>query len=73
MLVLTRGGFCPKERRQHEGLLQFHREMQVGYRRLVTISSDNLIETKGAAVGSVAERFVSPAETLLWLRANAIL
>src|SRR5829696_2805734 len=45
VLVLARGGFCPKERRQHEGLLQLHREMQVGYCRLVTISTDNLIET----------------------------
>jgi peroxiredoxin len=45
VLVLSRGGFCPKERRQHEGLLQLHREMQVGYCRLVTISTDNLIET----------------------------
>ena len=45
VLVLSRGGFCPKDRRQHEGLLQLHREMQVGYCRLVTISTDNLIET----------------------------
>ena len=45
VLVLSRGGFCPKDRRQHEGLLQLHREMQVGYSRLVTISTDNLIET----------------------------
>jgi peroxiredoxin len=45
VLVLSRGGFCPKERRQHEGLLQLHREMQVGYCRLVTISTDNLSET----------------------------
>ena len=45
VLVLSRGGFCPKERRQHEGLLQLHREMQVGYCRLVTISTDKLIET----------------------------
>jgi peroxiredoxin len=45
VLVLSRGGFCPKERRQHEGLLHLHREMQVGYCRLVTISTDNLLET----------------------------
>jgi peroxiredoxin len=45
VLVLARGGFCPKDRRQHEGLLQLHREMQVGYCRLVTISTDNLIVT----------------------------
>jgi peroxiredoxin len=45
VLVLARGGFCPKDRRQHEGLLQLHREMQVGYCRLVTLSTDNLLET----------------------------
>ena len=45
VLVLARGGFCPKDRRQHEGLLQFHREMQVSYCRLVTLSTDNLLET----------------------------
>jgi len=45
VLVLSRGAFCPKDRRQHEGLLQLHREMQVGYCRLVTISTDNLLET----------------------------
>src|ERR1041384_3467200 len=45
VLVLSRGAFCPKDRRQHEGLLQLHREMQVSYCRLVTISTDNLLET----------------------------
>jgi peroxiredoxin len=44
VLVLARGGFCPKDRRQHEGLVQLHREMQVGYSRLVTVSTDNLLE-----------------------------
>jgi len=45
ILVLGRGGFCPKDRRQHEGLLVLHREMEVGYCRLVTITTDNLLET----------------------------
>jgi peroxiredoxin len=45
VLVLSRGGYCPKERRQHEGLLQLHREMQVGYCRLVTLSTDTVLET----------------------------
>ena len=45
VLVLARGGFCPKDRRQHEGLLQLHREMEVGYCRLVTVSTDNLLDT----------------------------
>jgi peroxiredoxin len=51
VVVLSRGGFCPKERRQHEGLLQLHREMQVGYCRLVTISTDNLLETNEFRAG----------------------
>src|ERR1700757_5128005 len=45
VLVLSRGAFCPKDRRQAEGLLQLHREIEVGYCRLVTISTDNLTET----------------------------
>jgi peroxiredoxin len=51
VLVLSRGGFCPKDRRQHEGLLHLHREMQVGYCRLVTISTDNLLETNEFRTG----------------------
>jgi len=51
VLVLSRGGFCPKERRQHEGLVQLHREMQVGYCRLVTISTDNLLQTNEFRTG----------------------
>jgi AhpC/TSA family len=34
ILVLSRGGFCPKDRRQVEGLVQLHRELEVGYCRL---------------------------------------
>jgi peroxiredoxin len=45
IVVLSRGGFCPKDRRQHEGLVVLHHEMEVGYCRLVTISTDNLLET----------------------------
>ena len=45
VLVLSRGGFCPKDRRQNEGLVELYREMEVGYCRLVTISTDNLTET----------------------------
>jgi peroxiredoxin len=45
VLVLSRGGFCPKDRRQAEGLVALHRELEVGYCRLVTISTDNITET----------------------------
>src|SRR5467141_152126 len=45
VLVLSRGGFCPKDRRQAELLLELHREIEVVYCRLVTISTDNVMET----------------------------
>jgi peroxiredoxin len=47
IIVLARGGYCPKDRRQHEGLVALWREMMpgVGYCRMVTISTDNLLET----------------------------
>lgn len=45
VVVLGRGGYCPKDRRQAEGLLQLHREMEVGYCRLVTITTDTIIQT----------------------------
>jgi peroxiredoxin len=51
ILVLSRGGYCPKERRQAEGLVVLHREMEVGYCRLVTISTDTLIETSEFRTG----------------------
>ncbi|MER8422800.1 redoxin domain-containing protein [Mesorhizobium sp. M1403] len=45
VLVLGRGGYCPRDRRQAEGLVQLYHEMAVGYCRLVTITTDNLLET----------------------------
>jgi peroxiredoxin len=51
VLLLSRGSFCPKDRRQIEGLLQLHREMEVGYCRLVTVTTDNLIETNELRIG----------------------
>jgi peroxiredoxin len=51
VLMLSRGGFCPKDRRQMEGLVQLHREMEVGYCRMVTISTDNLLETNEYRAG----------------------
>ena len=51
VVVLSRGGFCPKDRRQAEGLIQLHREMEVGYCRLVTISTDSLMATNEYRTG----------------------
>jgi peroxiredoxin len=51
ILVLSRGGYCPKDVRQAEGLVQLHREMEVGYCRLVTISTDNMLTTNEYRTG----------------------
>jgi peroxiredoxin len=51
IVVLARGGYCPKDRRQHEGLVQLHRELEVGYCRLVTISTDNITESNEFRTG----------------------
>jgi peroxiredoxin len=51
VVVLSRGGFCPKDRRQAEQLVQLHREMEVGYCRLVTISTDSIVETSEYRTG----------------------
>jgi pimeloyl-ACP methyl ester carboxylesterase/peroxiredoxin len=51
VLILSRGAYCPKDRREHEGLLQLHREMEVGYCRLVTISTDNITDTNEFRTG----------------------
>jgi len=54
IVVLSRGGYCPKDRRQHEGLVELHRELQVGYAKLVTISTDNLLDTNEFRSGMAA-------------------
>ena len=51
IVVLARGGYCPKDRRQTEGLIHLHREMEVGYCRLVTICTDSLVETNEFRTG----------------------
>ena len=66
ILVLSRGAFCPKDRRQAEGLLQLHREMEVGYCRLVTISTDNITETNEFRSGVGAHwRFLSDPKRIV--------
>src|SRR3984957_11273719 len=51
VLVLSRGGFCPKDRRQAEGLVQLYRELEVPSCRLVTISTDNITESSEYRTG----------------------
>src|SRR4030095_9458617 len=58
VVVLSRGAYCPKDRRQHEGLVQLHRELEVGYCRLVTISTDNITRTHEYRSGGGAHRAI---------------
>ena len=52
ILVLSRGGYCPEgSAPRAEGLVQLHHEMEVGYSRLVTISTDNMLATNEYRTG----------------------
>ncbi len=54
ILVLSRGHFCPKDHQQHLQLAAFQAQVNVAYTTIVTISTDNLVETAEfrAAVGA---------------------
>jgi peroxiredoxin len=45
IVILARGGFCPKDRQQHRKLVEFWPEINVAYTRIVTISTDDLLGT----------------------------
>ncbi len=45
ILLLARGHFCPKDHQQHLELAAFYPRIAVAYTRIVTISTDNLLET----------------------------
>lgn len=44
ILVLSRGGYCPKDRQQHRLLVELEAEIRVAYTKIVTISTDKLLE-----------------------------
>lgn len=45
ILLLSRGHFCPKDHQQHLDLAAFYPRIAVAYTSIVTISTDNLLET----------------------------
>ncbi len=66
VLVLSRGGFCPKDRRQAEMLVQLHRELEVSYCRIVTISTDSIARTNEYRTGVGAHwTFLSDASRIV--------
>jgi len=44
ILILSRGSFCPKDRQQHLELAANYSKIAVAYTRVVTISTDNILE-----------------------------
>src|SRR5690242_9357053 len=45
ILILSRGHFCPKDHQQHLELATFYSKIAVAYTKIVTISTDNILET----------------------------
>jgi peroxiredoxin len=54
ILVLSRGHYCPKDHQQHLELAANYPKIAVAYTQVVTISTDNIIETREfrASVGA---------------------
>jgi len=54
ILVLARGHYCPKDNQQHLELARFYPQIAVAYTQIVTISTDNILETNEfrASVGA---------------------
>jgi peroxiredoxin len=51
ILTLLRGHFCPKDRQQLYDLVAFSQKIDVGYARLVTITTDSLLEINELRAG----------------------
>src|SRR5690242_11212272 len=45
ILILSRGHYCPKDHQQHLALAEFYPKIAVSYTKIVTISTDNILET----------------------------
>lgn len=45
IVILSRGGFCPKDHQQHRELMELYPRIAVAYTSVVTISTDNLLKT----------------------------
>jgi len=63
ILLLSRGHFCPKDHQQHLELAAFYPKIAVAYTKIVTISTDNILEGREfkAAVGAQWPFLCDPA------------
>jgi peroxiredoxin len=55
ILTLNRGFYCPKDRMQLLELARFSKQCAVGYTRLVTITTDNLLQSNDLRLGVGAD------------------
>jgi peroxiredoxin len=46
ILILARGSYCPRDHQQHLALAAAYPKIAVAYTRIVTISTDNILETR---------------------------
>src|SRR5882757_3473350 len=67
VLVLSRGAFCPKDREQHRLLVQMEPEFKVAYTKIVTISTDAMMEANEMRDGLGAHWpfLIDPARAVL--------
>jgi hypothetical protein len=77
VLVLGRGGFCPKDRRKAELLVELHRGLEVGYCRLVTIGTDSTTQTNEYRSGVGPAGLSSPMRDVwskkIWTSPNTLI
>jgi len=63
ILVLSRGAFCPKDRQQHRLLVELEPEIRVAYTKIVTVSTDKLLDLNEMRTGVGAHwPFLSDSE-----------
>jgi peroxiredoxin len=55
VMMLSRGHYCPKEKQFLRVMLDFSKLCAVGYTRLVTITTDNLLHLNGLRLGVGAD------------------
>jgi peroxiredoxin len=62
ILLLSRGGYCPKDRRQAEGLVHLHREMEVGYCSSTSLTTPHSTRKHSSLQGFRVRRHRQPQE-----------
>ena len=60
ILVLARGHYCPKDQQQHLELAAAYPKIAVAYTQIVTISTDNILETREFRASSMPSGPSSP-------------